>query len=204
MATPSTAPSTTEAPRTLLGSARQAATAFFQRPIKNRTLVRDARAGCCLEHPACPRSGHCWVRARRPRSPGNDRGGRAPSAVGSPAGGHRRPCASLAEPLRLFALAGPSTQAVPPARIANKKRPRGVSSEPFTQLARQRPTLPHGCPCSTIGSEELDFRVRDGIGYGLFDIATGNLWASNSSKVMLRSHAGQPIRVARHVSSLRR
>ena len=43
-------------------------------------------------------------------------------------------------------------------------------------LARRRPTLPHGYPCSTIGSEELNFRVRDGIGCGLFEIATGNLW----------------------------
>ena len=50
----------------------------------------------------------------------------------------------------------------------------------FDELTRQRPTLPHGCPCSTIGSEELDFRVRDGIGYGLFDIATGNRWASDA------------------------
>ncbi len=42
--------------------------------------------------------------------------------------------------------------------------------------SRQRPTLPHGFPCSTIGSEELNFRVRDGIGCGLLEITTGNLW----------------------------
>ena len=41
--------------------------------------------------------------------------------------------------------------------------------------SRQRPTLPHGFPCSTIGSEELNFRVRDGIGCSLFDITTGNI-----------------------------
>ena len=46
--------------------------------------------------------------------------------------------------------------------------------------SRQRPTLPHGFPCSTIGSEELNFRVRDGIGCGLFDVATGNLGSSPS------------------------
>ena len=37
---------------------------------------------------------------------------------------------------------------------------------------RQRPTLPHSFPCSTIGAEELNFRVRDGNGCCLFAIAT--------------------------------
>src|SRR5688572_10663219 len=50
--------------------------------------------------------------------------------------------------------------------------------EALWELTRRRPTLPHGRPCSTIGSEELDFRVRDGIGYGLLDIATGIFRAS--------------------------
>src|SRR3954463_4495480 len=36
---------------------------------------------------------------------------------------------------------------------------------------RQRPTLPQGCPCSTIGPEKLNFRVRDGNGCDLFGIA---------------------------------
>ena len=48
------------------------------------------------------------------------------------------------------------------------KRTRG-----FQDGLRQRPTLPHSNPCSTIGAEGLDFRVRDGIGYGPFAIATG-------------------------------
>ena len=39
---------------------------------------------------------------------------------------------------------------------------------------RQRPTLPHGNQCSTIGSEGLNFRVRDGNGWSPSDIATGN------------------------------
>ena len=29
------------------------------------------------------------------------------------------------------------------------------------------PTLPHSCLCSTIGAEELNFRVRDGNGWVL-------------------------------------
>ena len=39
-------------------------------------------------------------------------------------------------------------------------------------IFRQRPTLPHSHPCSTIGAEELNFRVRDGNGCFLFAIAT--------------------------------
>ena len=30
-----------------------------------------------------------------------------------------------------------------------------------------------GCPCSTIGATELNFRVRDGIGWNLCAIVTG-------------------------------
>ena len=40
------------------------------------------------------------------------------------------------------------------------------------KIFRQRPTLPHSRPCSTIGAEELNFRVRDGNGCFLFAIAT--------------------------------
>ena len=39
---------------------------------------------------------------------------------------------------------------------------------------RQRPTLPHSYPCSTIGAEGLYFRVRDGNGCGPFAIAAEN------------------------------
>ena len=42
--------------------------------------------------------------------------------------------------------------------------------------SRRRPTLPPGCPGSTIGSKKLNFRVRYGIGCDLLDITTGNLW----------------------------
>ena len=61
----------------------------------------------------------------------------------------------------------------------HKRRFRSSLKRRFSELARRRPTLPHSCPCSTIGSEKLDYRVRDGIGYDLLDIATGNLWASS-------------------------
>ena len=40
---------------------------------------------------------------------------------------------------------------------------------------RQRPTLPHSDPCSTIGAEGLYFRVRDGNGCCPFAITAENL-----------------------------
>ena len=42
----------------------------------------------------------------------------------------------------------------------------------YEEVFRRRPTLPHSFPCSTIGAEELNFRVRDGNGCCLFAIAT--------------------------------
>ena len=41
---------------------------------------------------------------------------------------------------------------------------------------RRRPTLPHSCPCSTIGAIKLNFRVRDGNGCDLDAIATEKLF----------------------------
>jgi hypothetical protein len=40
---------------------------------------------------------------------------------------------------------------------------------------RQRPTLPHSCPCSTIGTSGLNFRVRNGNGCGPAVKVTGIL-----------------------------
>ena len=37
------------------------------------------------------------------------------------------------------------------------------------------PTLPHSCPCSTIGAEELNYRVRDGNGWVLLAKVTQKL-----------------------------
>ena len=37
----------------------------------------------------------------------------------------------------------------------------------FCELIGRRPTLPHTRACSTIGAERLNFRVRDGNGWGL-------------------------------------
>src|SRR5258706_7063699 len=38
---------------------------------------------------------------------------------------------------------------------------------PGTQKSWRRPIFPKGCPLSIFGAGELDFRVRDGNGYGL-------------------------------------
>ena len=45
----------------------------------------------------------------------------------------------------------------------------------FLNKIRRRPTLPRSHPRSTIGAEELNFRVRNGNGCDLFAIATENL-----------------------------
>ncbi len=42
----------------------------------------------------------------------------------------------------------------------------------FYNEFRRRPTLPRSLPRSTIGAEELNFRVRDGSGCTLLAIAT--------------------------------
>src|SRR5205085_7468161 len=55
--------------------------------------------------------------------------------------------------------------------ITRNKKPR-MLSHAGSELIRRRPTLPRSSPRSTIGSEGLDFRVRDGIGYDPFDFAT--------------------------------
>ena len=58
------------------------------------------------------------------------------------------------------------------------KKARSFSKAPgFYEKFRRRPTLPHRTPCSTIGAEELNFRVRDGNGCFLFAIATENFKA---------------------------
>ena len=85
---------------------------------------------------------------------------------------------------------------------ARESRRRGLSSF-FWEKSRRRPTLPHGYPCSTIGSEELNFRVRDGIGCGLFEITTGNCGSAEPRNARARgrlsgeSTAGGPESVPR-------
>src|SRR6202035_6108834 len=58
---------------------------------------------------------------------------------------------------------------------------------PQRKYVRRRPTLPRGPPRSTIGAEELNFRVRNGTGCFPFAMATETLWrcqAPTSSQEM--------------------
>jgi hypothetical protein len=48
----------------------------------------------------------------------------------------------------------------------------------FKEIFRRRPTLPPGCPSSTIGAKELNFRVRYGNGCDLFAITTEKILKS--------------------------
>jgi hypothetical protein len=45
----------------------------------------------------------------------------------------------------------------------------------FQCVFRRCPTLPRGLPRSTIGAEELNFRVRNGTGCFPFAMAAGNI-----------------------------
>ena len=47
----------------------------------------------------------------------------------------------------------------------------------LAKYVRRCPTLPQGLPCSTIGAEELNFRVRDGTGCFPFAMAAETLWS---------------------------
>jgi hypothetical protein len=71
--------------------------------------------------------------------------------------------------LRVYTAGGALTAARAAAR-----RPAGVddtlsgpTQTPETQKSWRRPIFPKGCPLSIFGAGELDFRVRDGNGYGL-------------------------------------
>jgi hypothetical protein len=47
----------------------------------------------------------------------------------------------------------------------------------LSEGVRRCPTLPQGLPCSTIGAEGLNFRVRDGTGCFPFAMAAVTLWS---------------------------
>src|SRR5262249_35084877 len=51
----------------------------------------------------------------------------------------------------------------------------------LTHDVRRRPTLPRGPPRSTIGAEELNFRVRNGTGCFPFAMTAETLWRFRSS-----------------------
>ena len=54
---------------------------------------------------------------------------------------------------------------------------------------RQRPTLPHSFPCSTIGGIRLNFRVRNGNGWDPDPMTTGKLAAWGPASARSRAAA---------------
>ena len=81
--------------------------------------------------------------------------------------------------------------ATPPECQIHRKRIEGRyqhGSDPQREDVRRRPTLPRGPPRSTIGAEELNFRVRNGTGCFPFAMATETLWRCQ----VLRLDAGRP------------
>src|SRR5947207_5046224 len=52
---------------------------------------------------------------------------------------------------------------------------------PSLDYCRQRPTLPHSFPCSTIGGSRLNFRVRNGNGCDPAPMTTGKRVCLGSS-----------------------
>ena len=60
-------------------------------------------------------------------------------------------------------------------------RAASVTEATLTHDVRRRPTLPRGPPRSTIGAEELNFRVRNGTGCFPFAMTAETLWRFRSS-----------------------
>src|SRR5260221_5899650 len=54
-----------------------------------------------------------------------------------------------------------------PTWVSSGSPPCGAALGSGTQKSWRRPIFPKGCPLSIFGAGELDFRVRDGNGYGL-------------------------------------
>ena len=65
-------------------------------------------------------------------------------------------------------------------------RPRMVDPEVLC-VVRRRPSLPHGPPCSTIGAERLNFRVRNGTGCFPDALITETLWRIGAKPASIKT-----------------
>ena len=76
-----------------------------------------------------------------------------------------------------------------PGGLLGPARDSRASNSPETQKSWRRPIFPKGCPLSIFGAGELDFRVRDGNGYGLSASATriSCVWMTFGSAPCARS-----------------
>ena len=75
-----------------------------------------------------------------------------------------RPCYEHSPERRRTAHSPPSGQESRGQADPRKRKGPPQWGDPFRKNVRQRPTLPQGPPCSTIGAEKLSFRVRNGTG----------------------------------------
>ena len=105
----------------------------------------------------------------------------------------------------MFGLAFPKTP-LPTSHIFVSGEKKFHSPSPFMEggrgevikKSRRRSTLPHSHPCSTIDAKELNFRVRDGIGCGLFAVITGKIEEAIKSHVRWAT-SGRRINVSQAV-----
>jgi hypothetical protein len=165
----------------------------------------------CPNEPAPHPAAHSWHRYSCPPSaqPQYARSPRHPADhPNQPAPGPRRAFAPPSRP-RIYVLRGsrhgaqaslpprfpphfphptkPRTQpglARPAARVSPDTAVRAASvrtEATLTHDVRRRPTLPRGPPRSTIGAEELNFRVRNGTGCFPFAMTAETLWRFRSS-----------------------
>lgn len=85
---------------------------------------------------------------------------------GAPRHGYR--AASTARPEDLTAPCDDTASSATPAGTCRTAGPRTTATvREERERPWRRPIFPRGCPLSIFGAGELDFRVRDGNGYGL-------------------------------------
>ena len=100
------------------------------------------------------------------------------SARGSCHRGPQRTCTSTSFPDSLsLSVAQRQPRRFAPCLAHHKKRADAISHVGPWYYCRQRPTLPHSFPCSTIGGIRLNFRVRNGNGCDPDPMTTGILGA---------------------------
>ena len=122
-------------------------------------------------------------------------GGARPGPARRPRGALRTGGAGLPRASRCDR--GPGRPTEPPAMGSGaecKKGPPG-GRPLLVKYVRRRPALPRGPPRSTIGSEGLSFRVRNGAGRFPFDMAAETLWRCGSSPTASQEpHSGREAR----------
>ena len=135
---------------------------------RSRRGRRRGTAGAACRPPGRPAGATAVQRcsragvADRQRPSSARRYGQTTATAGRGRRGGGRPSGALVSTM------GPSRIPAPMRRIGP---PEWFPLE--TQKSRRRPIFPKGCPLSIFGAGELDFRVRDGNGYGLSARVTG-------------------------------